>query len=73
MIPKIWKKVYPKWKLHDQIMLLSTLMKGYTNLFIYATKDLLESFNTIQKNIIHIIKHYYFRFFKIILLHTAIM
>ena len=39
-------------------MLLSTHMKGYTNLFIYATKDLLESFNTNSKEY-NIVKHYY--------------
>ena len=40
-------------------MLQSTHMKGYTNLFIYATKDLLESFNTNSKEY-NIVKHYYF-------------
>ena len=50
-------------------MLLSTHMKGYTNLFIYATKYLLESFNTNSKEY-NIIKHYYSQFFKIMVCHN---
>ena len=46
-----------------QIMLLSTHMKDYTNLFIYATKDLLESFNTNSKEY-NIIKHYNSQYHK---------
>ena len=50
-------------------MLQSTHMKGYTNLFIYATKDLLESFNTNSKEY-NIINHYHSQFFKIMVCHN---